>query len=236
VPDELDDDQVLFLSDILPTGFMAAEHCDIRRGDTVAVWGCGPVGLFAIRSAYLLGAERVLAVDRIPERLSLARELGPVDVINFDSEDVLDRIQELTGGRGPDACIDAVGLEAHGAGSLGARYDDVKTKTLLGTDRLEVLRQAIHACGKGGVVSIAGVYGGFLDKVPMGAAFAKGLTFRMGQTHVHKYMPRLLTIIEEGGIDPSFVISHHVPLDEAPSAYRMFRDKTDGCTKVVMRP
>jgi threonine dehydrogenase-like Zn-dependent dehydrogenase len=236
VPDELDDDQVLFLSDILPTGFMAAEHCDIQRGDTVAVWGCGPVGLFAIRSAYLLGAERVLAVDRIPERLSLARELGPVDVINFDSEDVLDRIQDLTGGRGPDACIDAVGLEAHGAGSLGARYDDVKTKTLLGTDRLEVLRQAIHACGKGGVVSIAGVYGGFLDKVPMGAAFAKGLTFRMGQTHVHKYMPRLLTIIEEGGIDPSFVISHHVPLDEAPSAYRMFRDKTDGCTKVVMRP
>jgi threonine dehydrogenase-like Zn-dependent dehydrogenase len=236
VPDELDDDQVLFLSDILPTGFMAAEHCDIRRGDTVAVWGCGPVGLFAIRSAYLLGAERVLAVDRIPERLSLARELGPVDVINFDSEDVLDRIQELTGGRGPDACIDAVGLEAHGAGSLGARYDDVKTRTLLGTDRLEVLRQAIHACGKGGVVSIVGVYGGFLDKVPMGAAFAKGLTFRMGQTHVHKYMPRLLTIIEEGGIDPSFVISHHVPLDEAPSAYRMFRDKADGCTKVVMRP
>jgi threonine dehydrogenase-like Zn-dependent dehydrogenase len=236
VPEELDDDQVLFLSDILPTGFMAAEHCDIQRGDTVAVWGCGPVGLFAIRSAYLLGAERIIAIDRLTERLNLARELGPVETLDFETDDVLDRLQDLTGGRGPDACIDAVGLEAHGSGSFGARYDDVKTKMRLATDRLEVLRQAIQACGKGGVVSIPGVYGGFLDNVPMGAAFAKGLTLRMGQTHVHKYMPRLLTIIEEGGIDPSLVISHHVPLDEAPSAYRMFRDKADGCTKVVMRP
>ena len=236
VPDELDDDQVLFLSDILPTGFMAAENCDIQRGDTVAVWGCGPVGLFAIRSAYLLGAERVIAIDRIPERLDLARELGPVETIDFETDDVFDRIQELTGGRGPDACIDAVGLEAHGTGSFGARYDDIKTRMRLATDRLEVLRQAIQACGKGGIVSIPGVYGGFLDNVPMGAAFAKGLTFRMGQTHVHKYMPRLLTIIEEGGIDPSVVISHHVPLDEAPEAYRMFRNKEDGCTKVVLQP
>ena len=236
VPDELDDDQVLFLGDILPTGFMAAENCDIQRGDTVAVWGCGPVGLFAIRSAALLGAERVIAIDRLPERLDLARELGPVDTLNFETDDILDRLREMTGGRGPDACIDAVGLEAHGAGSLGARYDDLKTRMHLATDRLEVLRQAIQACGKGGVVSIPGVYGGFLDNVPMGAAFAKGLTLRMGQTHVHKYMPRLLTIIEEGGIDPSFVISHHVSLDDAPEAYRMFRDKTDGCTKVVMRP
>jgi threonine dehydrogenase-like Zn-dependent dehydrogenase len=236
VPDELDDDQVLFLGDILPTGFMAAENCDVQRGDTVAVWGCGPVGLFAIRSAALLGAERVIAIDRLPERLDLARELGPVDTLNFETDDVLDRLQEMTGGRGPDACIDAVGLEAHGAGSLGARYDDLKTRMRLATDRLDVLRQAIQACGKGGVVSIPGVYGGFLDNVPMGAAFAKGLTLRMGQTHVHKYMPRLLTIIEEGGIDPSFVISHHVSLDDAPEAYRMFRDKTDGCTKVVMRP
>ena len=236
VPDELDDDQVLFLGDILPTGFMAAENCDIQRGDTVAVWGCGPVGLFAIRSAALLGAERVIAIDRLPERLDLARELGPVDTLNFETDDILDRLHEMTGGRGPDACIDAVGLEAHGAGSFGARYDDLKTRMHLATDRLEVLRQAIQACGKGGVVSIPGVYGGFLDNVPMGAAFAKGLTLRMGQTHVHKYMPRLLTIIEEGGIDPSFVISHHVSLDDAPEAYRMFRDKTDGCTKVVMRP
>jgi threonine dehydrogenase-like Zn-dependent dehydrogenase len=236
VPDELDDDQVLFLGDILPTGFMAAENCDIQRGDTVAVWGCGPVGLFAIRSAALLGAERVIAIDRLPERLDLARELGPVDTLNFETDDILDRLREMTGGRGPDACIDAVGLEAHGAGSIGARYDDLKTRMRLATDRLEVLRQAIQACGKGGVVSIPGVYGGFLDNVPMGAAFAKGLTLRMGQTHVHKYMPRLLTIIEEGGIDPSFVISHHVSLDDAPEAYRMFRDKTDGCTKVVMRP
>jgi threonine dehydrogenase-like Zn-dependent dehydrogenase len=236
VPDELDDDQVLFLGDILPTGFMAAENCDIQRGDTVAVWGCGPVGLFAIRSAVLLGAERVIAIDRLPERLDLARGLGPVDTVNFETDAVLDRLHELTGGRGPDACIDAVGLEAHGAGSFGARYDALKTRMWLATDRLEVLRQAIQGCSKGGIVSIPGVYGGFLDNVPMGAAFAKGLTLRMGQTHVHKYMPRLLAIIEEGGIDPSFVISHHVPLDDAPEAYRMFRDKTDGCTKVVMRP
>jgi threonine dehydrogenase-like Zn-dependent dehydrogenase len=236
VPDELDDDQVLFLSDILPTGFMAAENCDIQRGDTVAVWGCGPVGLFAIRSACLLGAEQVIAIDRLPERLDLARGLGPVETLNFETDDVMDRLQRLTGGRGPDACIDAVGLEAHGAGSLGARYDDLKTRAHLATDRLAVLRQAIHACGKGGIVSIPGVYGGFLDKVPIGAAFAKGLTLRLGQTHVHKYMPRLLTIIEEGGIDPSFVISHHLSLDDAPAAYQMFRDKADGCTKVVMRP
>ena len=181
----------------------------------MAVWGCGPVGQFAIQSAYLLGADRVIAIDRVPERLWMAQQYGKAETINFEDDDVQDRLRTMTGGRGPDACIDAVGLEAHGSGSVGARYDAVKTSLYLATDRLDVLRQAIHACKKGGTVSIPGVYGGFLDKVPMGAAFAKGLTFRMGQTHVHKYMPRLLTIIEEGGIDPSFVISHHVPLDEA---------------------
>ena len=236
VPDHLSDDQVLFLTDILPTGYMAAENCDIQPGDTVAVWGCGPVGLFAIKSAYLLGAERVIAIDRVPKRLELARDVCQAETLNFEEEDVIERLRAMTGGRGPDSCIDAVGLEAHGAGSLGAHYDNIKTHMMLATDRLEVLRQAIHACGKGGVVSIPGVYGGYLDKVPVGAAFAKGLTLRMGQTHVHRYLPRLLSLIEDGAIDPSFVISHHVRLDDAPKAYEMFLNKQDGCTKVVMRP
>jgi threonine dehydrogenase-like Zn-dependent dehydrogenase len=236
VPAGLDDEQVLFLTDIFPTGFMAAENCSIRPGDVVAVWGCGPVGQFAIQSALLLGAERVIAIDRVPERLDLARRCSRAETLNFEEDDIQDRLRVMTGGRGPDACIDAVGLEAHGSGSLGARYDDVKTKLFLATDRLDVLRQAIHACRKGGTVSIPGVYGGFLDKMPMGAAFAKGLTLKMGQTHVHRYLPLLLSFIEEGAIDPSFVISHRLSLDEAPGAYRMFRDKAHGCTKVVLRP
>jgi threonine dehydrogenase-like Zn-dependent dehydrogenase len=236
VPERLADEQVLFLSDVLPTGYMAAENCGIRPGDTVAVWGCGPVGLLAIRSAYLLGADRVIAIDRWPARLRLAESHAKAETLDYAHVgDVVEELKQRTGGRGPDACIDAVGTEAHGT-SLDALYDRAKHAVGLATDRLPVLREAIQACRKGGTVSIPGVYGGVLDKLPFGAAFAKALTFRMGQTHVHKYMPRLLTIIEEGGIDPSFVISHHVPLDEAPSAYRMFRDKTDGCTKVVMRP
>jgi len=234
--DGLPDEQVLFLTDIFPTGYMAAENCEIKRGDVVAVWGCGPVGQFAIKSAYLLGAERVIGIDRLPERLRLAREQGLAETIDFDEEDVLERLRLLTGGRGPDACIDAVGLEAHGSGSLGAYYDNVKTKMFMATDRLEALRQAIHACKKGGIVSIPGVYGGYLDKVPMGAAFAKGLTLKMGQTHVHRYLRKLLALIEEGKIDPSFVISHRLPLDRAAEAYRMFHDKADACTKVVLRP
>jgi threonine dehydrogenase-like Zn-dependent dehydrogenase len=236
VPDYLDDEQVLFLSDIFPTGYMAAENCEIQPGDTVAIWGCGPVGLFAIRSAVLLGAERVIAIDRVPERLSLAREAGCTDTVNFEDEDLQDQLRRLTGGRGPDACIDAVGLEAHGTGSLGAVYDNVKTHALLATDRLEALRQAIYACRKGGTISIPGVYGGYLDKMPMGAAFAKGLTFRMGQTHVQRYMKPLLSLIENGTIDPSFVISHRLTLEDGPDAYKMFLNKQDGCTKVVMRP
>jgi threonine dehydrogenase-like Zn-dependent dehydrogenase len=235
IPNGLHDEQVLFLSDIFPTGYMAAENCDINPGDTIAVWGCGPVGQFAIKSAFLLGAERVIAIDNVPERLTMAHLQGGAETINFDDDDVFDRLKAKTGGRGPDACIDAVGLEAHGH-TLDAYYDKVKTTALLATDRPNALRQAIHACRKGGIVSIPGVYGGFLDKIPFGAAFAKGLTFRMGQTHVMNYMKPLLDRIERGEIDPSFVITHRLPIDQAPDAYKTFRDKQDSCIKVVLKP
>jgi threonine dehydrogenase-like Zn-dependent dehydrogenase len=236
VPDSLTDEQVLFLTDIFPTGYMAAENCDIEPGDVVAVWGSGPVGLFAMKSAQLLGAERIIAIDRLEDRLALARRHAGAETINFERDDVYDRLRELTGGRGPDACIDAVGLEAHGAGSIGARYDAAKSKAGLATDRLEALRQTMLACGKGGTISIPGVYGGYLDKVPIGAAFAKGLTLRMGQTHVHRYLPKLLSYIERGDIDPTFVISHRFPLSKAADAYRLFHAKQDHCTKVVLKP
>jgi threonine dehydrogenase-like Zn-dependent dehydrogenase len=236
VPDSLSDEQVLFLSDILPTGYMAAENCNIRPGDTVAVWGCGPVGQLAIKSAYLLGAERVIAIDRVVERLAMAAANGHAEVLNYEeTDDLLGEIRAMTGGEGPDACIDAVGLEAHGT-TLDAWYDRAKTSLYLATDRIHALRQAIHACRKGGTVSIPGVYGGWLDKFPLGAAFAKGLTLKMGQTHVHRYLPILLERIEQGDIDPSFVITHRTTLDEAPRMYRTFRDKEDSCIKVVMRP
>src|SRR5438270_154670 len=218
IEDGLPDEQVLFLSDIFPTGYMAAEMCNIQPGDTIAVWGCGPVGQFVIRSAYLLGAYRVIAIDRCPDRLCLAETQGRAVALNFDDVDILRRLDEMTGGRGPDACIDAVGLEAHGT-TLGAVYDRVKTAMYLATDRPNVLRQAIQACRKGGTVSIPGVYGGFLDKLPFGAAFAKGLTFKMGQTHVHRYLRPLLERVERGEIDPSFVITHRLRLDDAPYAY-----------------
>jgi threonine dehydrogenase-like Zn-dependent dehydrogenase len=236
VPDGIPDEQVLFLSDIFPTGYMAAENCEIRPGDIVAVWGCGPVGQFAIRSAYLLGAERVIAIDRVPERLRMAADQGCAETIDFDEEDVHDRIMELTGGRGPDACIDAVGIEAHGTGSFDAVWDKAKASVYLATDRPHVLRQAILACRKGGVVSIPGVYAGFLDKIPFGAAFNKGLTLKMGQTHMQRYMRPLLERIERGEIDPAFVITHRLPLEDAPAGYRIFRDKRDDCIKVVLRP
>jgi threonine dehydrogenase-like Zn-dependent dehydrogenase len=235
VPDGLSDEQVLFLSDIFPTGYMAAENCTITPGDTVAVWGCGPVGQFAIRSAWMLGAGRVIAIDRVPERLMLAAERGKAEVIDLTVLDVFEALKDATGGRGPDACIDAVGMEAHGA-TADDWYDRVKTATLLASDRPSALRQAIHACRKGGTVSVPGVYGGFIDKVPLGAAFGKGLTLKMGQTHVHRYLPVLLDRIVRGEIDPSFVITHRMPLAQAPAAYRMFRDKEDGCIKVVMKP
>ena len=236
IPDSLDDEQVLFLSDIFPTGYMAAENCDIQPGDTVAVWGCGPVGQFAIKSAYLLGAERVIGIDWVPERLRMAAEEGKAEVNNFLDVDVFEKLKEMTGGIGPDSCIDAVGMEAHGHGSVGAWIDKAKAALLLATDRPTALRQAINACRKGGTVSVPGVYGGFLDKIPFGAAFAKGLTFKMGQTHVQKYLRPLLEIIERGEIDPSFVITHRLRLEEAPQGYDIFKHKQDECIKIVMQP
>lgn len=235
VPEGLTDEQVLFLSDIFPTGYMAAENCDIRPGDVVAVWGCGPVGLFAIKSAYLLGAERVIAIDRFPDRLRMAQESCRAEVLDYSDEDVLERLHDLTGGRGPDGCIDAVGLEAH-ADTLSGLYDRMKFHLWMATDRPTVLRQAIQACRKGGTVSIPGVYGGLLDKIPFGAAFAKGLTLKMGQTHVQRYLKPLLQRVQKGEIDPSFVITHRLRLEEAPSAYQTFRDKQDHCIKVVLKP
>jgi threonine dehydrogenase-like Zn-dependent dehydrogenase len=236
VPDDLSDDQVLFLSDIFPTGYMAAENCDIQPGDTIAIWGAGPVGQMAIKSAYLLGAERVIAIDRVPERLEMARAHGSAEPVNYEeTDDVVELLKELTGGRGPDSVIDAVGMEADSNGVSGL-YDKTKHALRLQTDRPTALRQAIQACRPGGTVSIPGVYGGVIDKMPMGAAFAKGLTFKMGQTHTQKYMRPLLDRISRGEIDPSFVITHQVTLDQVPDAYHTFREKEDGCIKVVIKP
>ena len=235
VKPHLTDEQVVFLTDIFPTGYQAAEVCNIRPGDTIANWGCGPVGLFAIKSAFLLGAERVIAIDNIPERLQLAKEAG-ADTINFENEkDLLGLLREMTGGRGPDACIDSVGLEAHGT-APGMLYDWMKTGMHIATDRPNVLRQCILACRKGGTVSIPGVYAGVLDKIPFGAAHAKSLTFKMGQTHVHNYLEPLQDYIEQGKIDPTFLISHRLPLNAAPYAYDIFSNKRDSCTKVVLKP
>jgi len=235
VPEGLSDEQVLFLSDIFPTGYMAAENCDIQPGDTVAVWGCGPVGQFAIWSAIKLGAGKVIAIDRFPERLRLAREYAGAETLNYEEVDLFEALKEKTGGRGPDACIDAVGTDAHGV-SLDHWYDILKEKLMLETDRGHVLRQAIHSCRKGGVVSIPGVYGGFLDKVPVGAAFGKALRFRMGQTHVHRYLPKLRDYILENEIDPTFLITHRMPLAQAPEMYHIFQEKEDECVKVVLKP
>ncbi|AFZ09203.1 Alcohol dehydrogenase GroES domain protein [Oscillatoria nigro-viridis PCC 7112] len=234
IPDGLSDEQVLFLTDIFPTGYMAAENCDIQPGDTVAVWGCGPVGQFAIRSAFMLGADRVIAIDRIPERLQMAAA-AKAEIINYEEMDAGEAVTEMTGGRGPDSCIDAVGMEAHGTG-LDALYDKAKQAVRLESDRPTALRQVILACRKGGTVSIPGVYGGFADKVPLGAAFNKGLTLKMGQTHVHRYLGPLLDRVQKGEIDPSFVITHRMKLDEAPHGYDIFLNKKDNCIKVVLKP
>jgi threonine dehydrogenase-like Zn-dependent dehydrogenase len=234
VPDHLSDEQVLFLTDVFPTGYMAAENCHISRGDTIAIWGCGPVGQFAIRSAFLLGAGRVFAIDAVPERLRMAEEAG-AETLDSLRDNVFECLKTMTGGIGPDACIDAVGMEAHGA-HIDYWYDKAKTMAFLATDRASALRQAIHCCRKGGTVSVPGVYGGFIDKVPFGAAFSKGLTLRMGQTHVHRYLPKLLRHIHSGDIDPSFVVTHRAPIDDAPLLYKTFRDKKDGCIKVVLKP
>ena len=233
VPDELPDDQVLFLSDIFPTGWQAAKQCDIREGDSVAVWGCGPVGQFAIRSAKALGAGRIFAIDRYVQRLSMAGEVDGVELIHMDEDAVHDVLLDLTGGRGPDACIDAVGLEAYGH-SVDALYDRVKMGLGLATDRGHALRQAILACRKGGTVSIPGVYGGVLDKFPVGAMFGKALTLRGGQTNVHRYMGELLEHVRSGRIDPSFVITHRMPLAQAAEGYDTFKREQDRCIKVVL--
>ncbi len=230
----LTDEQVLFLSDILPTGYMAAEACNIEPGDTVAVWGCGPVGLFALMSARLLGAERLIAIDRFPERLRMAEDLAQAETIDYEESAVHDLLMEMTGGRGPDACIDAVGSEAHGHG-LQYFYDRAKQAVMLETDRPIVLRQAMMACRKGGTVSVPGVYGGFIDKIPFGAVMNKGLTIKTGQTHVHRYMRPLLHRIQEGQIDPSKIVTHRMALDEAPDGYEIFKNKQDECVKIVLK-
>jgi len=235
VPEGMSDEQVLFLSDILPTGYMAAEACDIHPGDTVAVWGCGPVGQFAMQSARVLGAERIIAIDCVPERLHMAGQHTGAEAIDFEQDDVLDALKELTGGRGPDACIDAVGMEAHVHGMV-ATYDRVKQAMMLETDRPAALRQAIMACRNGGTVSVPGVYGGFLDKFPMGSIMQRSLTIKTGQTHVQRYMRPLLEMIQDGRIDPTFIITHRLSLDEAPDAYETFKNKQDDCVKVVLTP
>ena len=228
-------EQVLFLSDIFPTGYMGAEMCDVKPGDVIAVWGAGPVGQFAIASAFLLGAERVIAIDRFEYRLRMARERAGAETLNYEETDVLDALNELTGGRGPDACIDAVGMEAHHPGALHA-YDRVKQAARLETDRPHALRQAIMACRNGGIVSVVGIYGGFVDKFPMGAVVNRSLTIKSGQCHVHRYLRPLLARIESGEIDPTFVVTHELPLDEAPKAYELFKHKQDECMKVVLKP
>ncbi len=232
VPDGMPDEQALFLSDIFPTGYMGAEMCDIQPGDTIAVWGCGPVAQFAIRSAFLLGAERVIAIDRFPYRLRMARESG-AETLDYEEVDVLDALKEMTGGRGPDACIDAVGMEAHG---IEYAYDRIKQSLMLETDRPIALRQALMACRNGGTVSVIGVYGGFIDKFPFGSIMNRSLTIKTGQAHVQRYMGPLLKRIENGDIDPTFIISHRVRLGEAPKMYDIFSNKEDECMKVVMKP
>src|SRR3954449_5764943 len=235
VPDGIPDEKVLFLGDIFPTGWQAAVQCDIQPTDTVAIWGCGPVGQMAIRSAVLLGAKQVVAIDHLPERLSMA-EAGGAITIDFDEESVIERLNDLTNGKGPEKCIDAIGMEAHVTSTVDGIYDRVKQALMLETDRPHVLREMIYVCRPGGTLSIPGVYGGLIDKVPFGAAMNKGLTFRMGQTHVKRWTDDLTRRIEQGEIDPSFVITHECDLDDGPAMYKKFRDKEDGCIKVVLRP
>jgi threonine dehydrogenase-like Zn-dependent dehydrogenase len=234
VPDGMTDEQVLFLSDIFPTGYMGAEMCDIQPGDVIAVWGCGPVGQFAIASAFMLGAERVIAIDRFPYRLEMARDKAGAETINYEEVDVIDALKEMTGGRGPDACIDAVGMEAHGHGPMFA-FDRAMHAARLETDRPVALREAIKACRNGGTVSVIGVYGGYIDFFPMGAVMNRSLTIKAGQCHVQRYMQPLVERILNGDIDPTFVITHTLPLDQAPHGYDIFKNKLDNCEKVVLK-
>ena len=237
LPDGMSDEQALFLTDVFPTGWMAAENCEIRPTDVIAVWGCGPVGQFCIRSAFMMGAERVIAIDHVPERLAMAAA-GGAETIDFNEVDdpIPDVLKQMTGGRGPDKCIDAVGMEAHATASFDSVLDKVKAAAWLATDRLHAFRTAIMACRPAGIVSVPGVYGGLLDKVPFGAAMQKGLTIRTGQTHVNRYIHDLMRRIEDGEIDPTFVITHRAGLDQGPDLYKTFRDKEDGCIKVVLHP
>jgi threonine dehydrogenase-like Zn-dependent dehydrogenase len=235
VPESLTDEQVLFLSDVFPTGYMAAENANIHAGDVVAVWGCGPVGQFAIKSASLLGAARVIAIDRFEPRLRMAREQGGAETLNYEETNIFEALKELTGGRGPDACIDAVGMEAHGPGPLKA-YDYAKQTLRMETDRPIALREAILACRNGGTISVAGVYSGFIDKFPIGAVMNRSLTIKSGQTHVQRYMRPLLERVQKGEIDPSYVVTHRMSLSDAPKAYKLLRDKQDECVKVVLTP
>lgn len=234
IPPGLADEQVIFLTDIFPTGYMGAENCNIRPGDTVAIWGCGPVGQFAIRSAFMLGAGRVIAIDRLPERLQMA-QAGGAETLNFEEVDVLEALRDMTGNRGPDSCMDAVGMEAWGHGAMFL-YDRVKQALMVEMDRPLVLRQCIQACKNGGTVSVPGVYSSFDDKIPLGSFVNKALTLKSGQTHMMRYTQPLLERVQRGDINPAFVISHRLPLDSAPEAYRIFREKQDKCIKVVMDP
>ncbi|QXI65833.1 Formaldehyde dismutase (plasmid) [Paracoccus marcusii] len=239
VPDHLEDDKVLFLSDILPTGWMAAENADIEQGDTVAVWGCGPVGLFAIQSALQMGAHRVIAIDHYPNRLALAKRLG-AEILDYKQTDISEALREMTGGIGPDAVIDAVGMESHGFAldtqtHLFNIADTVKQKIGIGADRGGALREAIFACRKGGRLSLPGVYGGFLDKFPLGALMEKGLQVKSGQTHVQRYSKKLLSLIEDGTLDTTFMISHRLPLEQAPVGYKNFKENQNDWTKVVLK-
>ena len=236
VPEDLSDEQVLFLSDIFPTGYMGAEMCDIKPGDTIAVWGCGPVGQFAIASAYLLGAERVIGIDRFPERLAMARDRAKAETINYEEENVYEALMQKTGGRGPDACIDAVGMEAHGGHGLVYAYDRAKQAVMGETDRPIALREAIMCCRNGGTVSVVGVYGGLIDKFPMGSVFNRSLTIKTGQCHVQRYWGQLLERIEREEIDPSFVITHRMRLDDASHGFDIFANKEEECIKVVLKP
>jgi threonine dehydrogenase-like Zn-dependent dehydrogenase len=236
IENDLPDDQVLFLSDIFPTAYMGAEMCDIKPGDVIAVWGAGPVGLLAMASAFLLGAEKVIAIDRFDYRLQMASEKTGAETINYEEADVLEVLRDITAGRGPDACIDAVGLEAHTDFGPLQLYDRVKQAVRLETDRGAALRQAILACGNGGIVSVVGVYGGLMDKFPIGSIMNRSITLRTGQCHVQRYTKPLLDRIERGEIDPSFVITHRLPLDQAPDAYEVFKQKQDDCVKVVLSP
>jgi threonine dehydrogenase-like Zn-dependent dehydrogenase len=235
VPSGLSDEQVLFLGDIFPTGWQAVAQCEVEPSDTVAIWGAGPVGQFCVRSAVLLGARQVIIIDRVPERLAMAVAGGAI-AIHFETESVLERLNDLTGGKGPEKCIDAVGMEAHATATLDSLYDRVKQAVMLESDRPHVLREMMYVCRPAGILSVPGVYGGLLDKVPFGMAMNKSLTIRTGQTHVNRWTEDLLRRIEEGQIDPAFVITHTAPLEDGPALYKTFREKEDGCIKVVLKP